>query len=155
MLFIIEWFYALIRFTISGQCLQRKKRLEAFTADNIDNTAPIKKILDDLLYKNIQAFSFYSKTLRQRRTNKETQFNYHFAVTGHPLNAFTEDWDGGLTSGYFEQFTYKSLMPKIITEMKHVDKVDPVTSHMKLKNDWNRDCRNLRRSAGTITNHSL
>lgn len=135
------------QFNNFGPYLQRKKPPAEFTAGNIDNTAPIKKILDDLQNKNSQAFSFYCKTLRQRRTNKESHYNYHFAVTGHPLNAFTEEWDGGLNSTYFEPFSYKSLLPKIHTEIKHIDEVDPVTTYMKLKRDWNRDCRNLRLSA--------
>lgn len=142
-----------LHYNIFDLYLQRKKSSAEFTADNIDNTAPIKKILDDLQHKNSQAFSFYCKTLRQRRTNKENHYNYHFAVTGHPLNAFTEEWDGGLNSTYFETFTYKSLLPKIISEIKNIDKVDPVTTYMKLKSDWNRDCRNLRLSASKYTNY--
>lgn len=86
--------------------------------------------------------------MRQRRTSKVSHHNYHFTVTGHPLNAFTEDWDGGLNSMYFEPFTYKSLLPKMISEIKHIEEVDPVTMHMKVKRDWNRGCRNLRHSAG-------
>lgn len=132
--------------------LQRKIPPAELTADNIDNMAPIKKILDDLQHKNSQAFSFYCKTLRQRRTNRENHYNYHFAVTGHPLNAFTEEWDGGLNSMFFEPFTYKSFLPKINSEIKHIDKVDPVTNYMKLKSDWTRDCRNLRLSASKYTN---
>lgn len=110
--------------------------------------APIKKILHDLQNKNRRAFSFYCKTVRQRRTNKNYNFNYHFALTGYPLNAFTEDWDGGVNSMYFEKFAYKSLLPKMISQIKHIDKVDPVTANMKLKRDWNKECRNLKQAAG-------
>lgn len=105
--------------------------------------APIEKILDDLRHKNRKAFVFFGNTVRQRRTYKERYFNYHFALTGHPLNAFTEDWDGGVNSMYFETFTYKSFFPKINSDIKHINKVDPVTACMKLKREWNIGCCRL------------
>lgn len=125
---------------------QTKKQPVEFGADNIDNTAPVKTILDELQFKNTQAFTFYAQTIRQR-TTKEKTLNYHFAITGHPLHAFPDDWEGGLHSGFFESFTYKSLMPKMITEMCNIEKFDPVTHYMKLKRDWHQDLRFLRLSA--------
>lgn len=130
--------------------LQRKKQPVEFGADNIENTAPVKKILNDLQLKHGQAFAFYCQTLRQRRTNKEQNSNYHFTITGHPLNAFRDDWDGDLNSGYFEQFPYKSLFPKMLTKMRNIGKCDPVTEYMKQKSDWTHHSRSLKISAGII-----
>ncbi|CAK1580809.1 unnamed protein product [Parnassius mnemosyne] len=127
--------------------LKKKKKEVEFSADNIDSTAPVKKILEDLRLQNEQAYNFYCQNIRQRLTTKKSLQNFHFIVPGHPLNAFSKDWDGQLISNYFEAFPYKSLNPKIITELHHVIETDPVTKIMKVKSDWQWQCRNLRVTA--------
>ncbi|XP_068622601.1 uncharacterized protein TAF1C-like [Battus philenor] len=127
--------------------LKKKKKDVEFTAENIDNTAPVKKIVDDLRQKNGQAYNFFCQNIRQRLTTKKNLQNFHFIVPGHPLNSFTEDWDGQLITNYFEPFTYKSLNPKIITKLHNVEQSDPVTLTLKVKSDWLRECRNLRVTA--------
>lgn len=128
--------------------LQKKKKEEIeFTADSLDNTAPVKQILEEVRHKNGQVYSYYGHVIRQRITTKKTVQNFHYVVPGHPLNAFSEDWDGQLVSNYFDTFPYKSLNPKIITEMHNIDKTDPVTHLMKVKSDWQWEYRNQRVTA--------
>ncbi|XP_013169984.1 PREDICTED: uncharacterized protein LOC106119497 [Papilio xuthus] len=129
-----------------GKMKKKKKEVE-FTADNIDNTAPVKKILEDLRNKNIQAYSFFNYNIRQRLSTKKTLPNFHFIVPGHPLNAFSDDWDGQLFTNYFEQFPYKSTKPKILTMLNHSNKTDPITELIKAKNEWQRQWRYLKYSA--------
>ncbi|XP_049872198.1 uncharacterized protein LOC126371039 [Pectinophora gossypiella] len=127
-----------------GKIPKRKIQIVEFGAENIDNTAPVKKILEDLHHANSQAFSFYCQTMRPRRASKTQHYNFHFVLTGHPVYGFTDDWEGGLNSGYFEPFPYKSMMPKMITSLSNMNKSDPLTDYMKVKNDWICDCKNLR-----------
>ncbi|XP_026493478.2 uncharacterized protein LOC113398791 [Vanessa tameamea] len=126
---------------------KRKKQVVEFTADNIDNTAPVKKILDELQQKNTQAYTFYCHNVKQRHTTQKALQNYHFVVPGYPLNSFDDDWDGDLNVDYFETFPYKCLPPKMITKIKNIQKTDPVTDLMKNKVEWQRGCRNLKLTA--------
>lgn len=74
--------------------------------------------------------------MRQRRSVGKYRDYKHFLLVGHPLNVFSEDWDGGVNSGYFETFSHKSLLPKMISVIKNIDKKDPVTEDMKKKIVW-------------------
>lgn len=75
--------------------------------------------------------------MRQRRTTAGRYLvSKHFHLPGHPLNMFSENWDGGLNSGYFETFPHKSMLPKMISQLKNMDKKDPVTEYMKVKAVW-------------------
>ncbi|KAJ2949701.1 hypothetical protein O0L34_g15632 [Tuta absoluta] len=129
-----------------GKILKKKKEVVEFGADNIDNTAPVKKILDDLQHKNDQAFTYYCQTIRPRPARKEDK-NFHFTLTGHPIYAYPDDWEGDLNSGYFESFSYKSLMPNMITQLKNCGKIDPVSESIKLKMNWHYECQTLRNIA--------
>ncbi|XP_032514420.2 uncharacterized protein LOC116767946 [Danaus plexippus] len=126
---------------------KRKKNKAEFTAENINNTAPVKNILEEFQDRNAQAYMYYCHNVRQRLTTPKTLQNYHFVVPGYPLNCFDDDWDGALNFDYFEHFSYKSLYPKMITELKNTMKADPLTSFMKTKMSWQRDCRNLKLTA--------
>lgn len=82
-------------------------------------------------------YILYSQAVRQRHTTAGKYLNNaHYLLPGHPLNAFSEDWDGGLNSGYFESFSYKSVMPKIISKIRNIESKDPVTEYMKKKMAW-------------------
>ncbi|CAH2087668.1 unnamed protein product [Euphydryas editha] len=124
----------------------KRKQVAAFTADNIDNTAPVKNILYELYQKNSQAYMFYCQNVKQRPMTQSLQ-NYHFVVPGYPLNSFGDDWDGDLNVDYFEPFPYKSLSPKMITELKYIDQTDPVTDYMKNKIEWQKACHKLKLTA--------
>ncbi|XP_035447475.2 uncharacterized protein LOC118274162 [Spodoptera frugiperda] len=118
-----------------------KRRKEAtFIADGLDNNASADKIieyLEDNQKKKNKIYSLYSQTVRQRRTTAgKYRDNKHFLLVGHPLNVFSDDWDGGLNSGYFETFSHKSMLPKMISIIKNIDKKDPVTEYMKKKMIW-------------------
>lgn len=118
-----------------------QKRKEAtFIADGLDNNASADKIieyLEDNQKKKNKIYSLYSQTVRQRRTTAgKYRDNKHFLLVGHPLNVFSDDWDGGLNSGYFETFSHKSMLPKMISVIKNIDKKDPVTEYMKKKMIW-------------------
>ncbi|CAH2049054.1 unnamed protein product, partial [Iphiclides podalirius] len=130
-----------------GKLKKKHKEVIEFTADYLDNTAPVKNILDEVRHKNVQAFAYYGQIIRQRLTTKKSVQNFHYVVPGHPLNSFSEDWDGQLITNYFESFSYKSLNPKIITEMQNTNKTDPVTQIMKVKSDWQWEYRNQRVAA--------
>lgn len=69
-------------------------------------------------------------------------------VPGFSLSTFDDDWDGELNIDFFEPFCYKSLTPKMISTLKHIEKADPLTSYMKTKMEWQRGCRNLRLTGG-------
>ncbi|RVE49391.1 hypothetical protein evm_006006 [Chilo suppressalis] len=102
----------------------------------IDSTAPIAHIVKEFLkreYHN-KAYRFYHQLLGKRKALHS--LDIHYTTPGHPLKYFKDDWDGNIGTDFFEQFQYKSTMPKVITEMKNVDKYDPVTDLMKIKSDW-------------------
>lgn len=103
----------------------------------IDNTAPINQILDELSYKNKEAFKFYGRNLRQKWSLLK-----HSLLPNYPLNSFNEDWDGQLLSNYFEPLRYKSLPPHIITTIRNQDKKDPIIDYMRKKLEWNKKLRN-------------
>lgn len=121
-------------------CFQKRKEA-TFIASELDNNAPVDKIvgyLEENCKKKNNVYTLYSQTVRQRRTTAgKYRDNKHFLLVGHPLNVFSEEWDGGLTSsGYFETFSHKSLLPKMISLVKNIDKKDPVTEYMKKKMVW-------------------
>lgn len=118
-----------------------QKRKEAtFITNELDNNAPVDKIveyLEDNPRKKNKIYSLYSQIVRQRRTTAgKYRDNKHFLLVGHPLNIFSDEWDGGLNSGYFETFSHKSLLPKMISVIRNIDKKDPVTEYMKKKMVW-------------------
>lgn len=91
--------------------------------------------------KHSKAYKFYCLNLRQSR-----RFDVlHHLIPGHPLNSFTEDWDGGLNSGYFGSFSHKSMKPKMITQIRNMGVIDPVTEVMAKKIDWNLKWRSYRK----------
>lgn len=100
---------------------------------DLDNTAPISQILDELPYKNKEAFKFYGRNLRQRWSLLK-----HSLLPNYPLNTFNEDWDGQLLSSYFEPLRYKSVPPQMITSIHNIGKKDPVVEYMREKLEWNR-----------------
>ncbi|KAJ0174959.1 hypothetical protein K1T71_009100 [Dendrolimus kikuchii] len=126
----------------------QKRKLDTFAADSLDNNATVEKIFEYLESKNkhSKAYKFYCLNLRQTRRCD----TLHYLVPGHPLNAFHEEWDGGLKSGYFESFSHKSMKPKMITEIRNMHVKDPVTETMAKKIDWNLKWRTYRR-LNTIT----
>ena len=119
--------------------LQKRKKA-TLIASELDNNAPVDQIIEYLEENNKKKnkiYTLYSQTVRQRRTTAgKYRDNKHFLLVGHPLNMFSEDWDGGLNSGYFETFSHKSLLPKMISVIKNIDKKDPVTEYMKKKMVW-------------------
>ncbi|XP_038222046.1 uncharacterized protein LOC119839699 [Zerene cesonia] len=119
------------------------KKRKKITAD-LDNTAPVKRILDELPHKNKEAFAFYCRNLLQTKTD-----GFHCYIPGYPLNGFSEDWNGQLLSSYFQPFTYKCVPPKFITDIRHADKTDPVSDYMKKKRDWKK-CLTTARSSALI-----
>ncbi|XP_026750021.2 uncharacterized protein LOC113510713 [Galleria mellonella] len=114
----------------------------------LDNTAPLNQIVEDLHRREYQsrAYSLYHKLLAHRRNSRAfTRKAYHFTLPGHPLNAFTEGFDGGIGNDYFEEFSYKSLMPKMITKIRNIEKTDPVTKLMREKRDWKNKVCDIKR----------
>lgn len=89
---------------------------------------------------------FYCQNVKQRPKTQALQ-NFHFVVPGYPLNSFGDDWVGDLNMDYFEPFPYKSLPPKMISDLKYTDKTDPVTDYMKNKIEWQRACHKLKLTA--------
>ncbi|CAH0588222.1 unnamed protein product [Chrysodeixis includens] len=119
--------------------LIKKKKNATFVASTLDNTASADKIIEYLQAnkKKSKVYTLYSQTVRQRRTTAGKYLvSKHFHLVGHPLNMFSDDWDGGLNSGYFETFPHKSMLPKIISKPSNMDKKDPVTEYMKAKANW-------------------
>uniref|UniRef100_A0A2A4K6V7 Uncharacterized protein n=1 Tax=Heliothis virescens TaxID=7102 RepID=A0A2A4K6V7_HELVI len=120
--------------------LIKKKKDATFVASGLDPYASADKIIEYLeenQKKKNKIYTLYSQTVRQRRTTAgKYHENKHFLIVGHPLNVFSDDWDGGLNSGYFETFPHRSMLPKMITVLKNIDKKDPVTEYMKKKIVW-------------------
>ncbi|XP_059062250.1 uncharacterized protein LOC131855055 [Achroia grisella] len=113
----------------------------------LDNTAPLNQIVKDLYNREFQgrAYGLYFKLLGHRRNNRVFyKFLYHSTLPGHPLNAFTENFDGDIGPEFFEEFTYKSLMPKMITKLRNVEKTDPVTELLRQRADWRKKIRAVR-----------
>lgn len=108
-------------------------------AEGLDNTAPVEQLIDNLqsnIRKN-KLYVLYCQAVRQRRTTIGRYLDSaHYLLPGHPLNVFNPDWEGGLNSGYFETFSHKSLMPKIISKVRNVRSKDPVTEYMRKKIAW-------------------
>ncbi|XP_022129760.2 uncharacterized protein LOC111003522 [Pieris rapae] len=100
---------------------------------DLDNTAPISQILDELPYKNKEAFKFFGRNLRQRWSLMK-----HSLLPNYPLNTFNDDWNGQLLSNYFEPLRYKSIPPQVITCIHNIGKKDPVVEYMQKKLEWNR-----------------
>ncbi|CAK1542006.1 unnamed protein product [Leptosia nina] len=114
------------------------KKQKCITSD-LDNTAPVKQILDELPHKNGEAFKFYAKNLLQKPLLPK-----HWLRPSYPLNTFDEDWDGQLLHNYFEPLGFKSLPPKIINSIRNVDRKDPVTDYISNKLEWKKqlsDCK--------------
>ncbi|PZC77301.1 hypothetical protein B5X24_HaOG203535 [Helicoverpa armigera] len=124
----------------SKKDLIKKKKDVTFVASGLDNNASVDRIIEYLeenQKKKNKIYTLYSQTVRQRRTTAgKYHENKHFLLVGHPLNVFSEDWDGGLKSGYFETFPHRSMLPKMISVLKNIDKKDPVTEYMKKKMVW-------------------
>lgn len=112
---------------------KKQKVLATFEVDKLDNTANIKKIVENLQHKNSNAFKLCTKVLGKRYKNVKGE---HWHLVGHPTSAFPEDWDGDLAPDYFEEFHYRSTNPKIITNMKNINSCDPLTDYMRVKKDW-------------------
>lgn len=108
-------------------------------AEGLDNMATTEQIIENIQsnHRKTKLYTLYCQAVRQRRTTAGRYLrNMHYLLPGHPLNAFSEEWDGGLNAGYFETFSHKSLLPKIITKARNVNKKDPVTEYMKKKIEW-------------------
>ncbi|KAM3960393.1 uncharacterized protein ACR2FA_005488 [Aphomia sociella] len=119
--------------------VKKTKEADFNSKIDIDNTAPLNQIVEDLHSReqHSRAYRLYHQLLAHRRNSKSySRISYHCTLPGHPLNAFTENFDGDIDPNYFEKFLYKSLMPKMITEMRNIGKSDPVTKIMKEKSHW-------------------
>lgn len=136
---------------ISYLLLQKSKEEIDFGVEiEIDSTAPLEKILQNLLDRErySKAYKLYLLLLVQRRRVLHESKNLHFIIPGHPLKAFKEKWDGDINHGYFEPFQYKSTKPKIISQMRNIGKTDPVTDYMQMKRDWKNDVVSLKKNIG-------
>lgn len=124
----------------SKKDLIKKKKDVTFVASGLDNNDSVDRIIEYLeenQKKKNKIYTLYSQTVRQRRTTAgKYHENKHFLLVGHPLNMFSDDWDGGLKSGYFETFPHRSMLPKMISVLKNIHKKDPVTEYMKKKMVW-------------------
>lgn len=115
--------------------LKFKKPRDELIAGRIDNTAPVKKIVDDLVYSNRQAFGFVHSNRLPRYYNKE-RTHKHFLHPGHLLAAFPDDWDGDLSLDFYEPFRYKCMQPKMIATVGNCNDKDPLAEFLKLKEEW-------------------
>lgn len=115
------------------------RRTDVIT-ESLDNTAPVAKIMSflDSRQKMVKVYKYVSCLTRQQRRGQSLHIVEHFTVAGQPLNAYNDDWDGGLPSGYFENLSHKSMLPRMITEPRHIGKEDPVTELLHAKHKWNR-----------------
>ncbi|XP_030031559.1 uncharacterized protein LOC115448303 [Manduca sexta] len=116
--------------------LLKKKQDKTIVAESLDNNASIKEIIDLLhsKHRTQKVYNYFCQVAAQRSASVSYK---HFLFPGHPLNSFSEEWDGGLNSGFFETFFHKSLLPRMITKLRHMEKQDPVTAVMLKKNEWN------------------
>ncbi|XP_063830291.1 uncharacterized protein LOC135079569 [Ostrinia nubilalis] len=116
----------------------------------VDSTAPVEEILQNLIEREhySKAYKFYRYLLVQRRHTANACWNLHYTLPGHPLKVFADGWDGDIELDYFEPFPYRSTMPKIITPMRNMNKTDPVTDYMKMKNDWKHEIAIIKKQSG-------
>ncbi|XP_047996282.1 uncharacterized protein LOC125234128 [Leguminivora glycinivorella] len=112
-----------------------KKRPDGLSVGKIDNTAPVRKIVDDTLYVNRQAFVFLHSN-RLPRYYDEHRTNKHFLNPGHLLAAFPDDWDGDLSLDFYQPFRYKCMQPKMITSIGNNNDKDPIAEFLKIKQKW-------------------
>ncbi|XP_053611822.1 uncharacterized protein LOC128675978 isoform X2 [Plodia interpunctella] len=127
----------------SKKGVKRKRNTNLDSKVIIDNTAPLTEVIHDLYHRETtfsKPYRLYYQLLGQRRykgiVSAVNRDLFHFALPGHPLNAFTDNYDGEIDYCYFEKFPYKSLLPKYITNIKHQQKEDPITDLLKRKHEW-------------------
>lgn len=127
----------------------KKKKLDVLVADSLDNQATVGKIVEYLEAKSKtgKIYKYYCSNLRQTRR----VLNFHHLTPGHTLNCFGDDWDGGLKSGYFENISHKSMKPKMISEIRNIDRKDPVTESMVKKIEWNFKWRPYKRANTNVS----
>ncbi|XP_063627290.1 uncharacterized protein LOC134798835 [Cydia splendana] len=114
--------------------LKFKKPRDELVAGELDNTAPVKKIVDDLVYINRQAFGFIHSSRFPRYYDERT--HKHFLNPGHLLAAFPDDWDGDLSLEFYQPFRYKCMRPKMIATIGNNNDKDPIAEFLKLKQNW-------------------
>ncbi|XP_075979406.1 uncharacterized protein LOC142978739 [Anticarsia gemmatalis] len=124
---------------VDSKLAVKRKRKSVIVTDGLDSAAPVDQLIESLqsnTRKN-KLYVLYCQTVRQRRTTAGRYLkNPHYLLPGHPLNVFSQEWDGALNTGYFETFSHKSLMPKMISKIRNIGQKDPVTEYMKKKIAW-------------------
>lgn len=115
-----------------------KKERTTGIVESFDNTASVDKITAFLEAKRkvLKVYNYVSCLKRQQRQASFNDILEHFTFPGHPLCAYSNTWDGGLPTGYFEKLSHKSMLPCIINEPLHIGEMDPVTKILEDKIKW-------------------
>lgn len=91
---------------------------------------------------------FLNNTRRPKYKTRNSEQYLHHELPGHPLSAFPDDWEGDLSTEYFEPFPYKCIKPKMITVQNNIHRLDPVSELLKLKHEWFSKYVHMKNSCG-------
>lgn len=114
----------------------------------LDNKAPVEEIAQEAQQKNINAHRMYVKCVGRRA---KRICGDHWTLVGHPINKFPDHWNGEVGYEYFDQFHFKSILPKFISPIKNIEKIDPVSEYMKIKDKWLYEVNKLSSKSGDLS----